>query len=116
MRASKGIHLVVPRDRINAPVGLISRTEKSVLFIIPWGNHWIIGTTDTDWDLDLAHPAASRSDIDYLLTHVNKLMTTPLTHEDIQGVYAGLRPLLSGESEATSQLSREHAIVTPSPG
>ena len=116
VRASKGIHLVVPRDRINASVGLISRTEKSVLFVIPWRSHWIIGTTDTDWDLDLAHPAASRSDIDYLLGHVNRLITTPLTHEDIQGVYAGLRPLLSGESEATSQLSREHAVVTPVAG
>jgi glycerol-3-phosphate dehydrogenase len=116
VRASKGIHLVVPRDRINAEVGLISRTEKSVLFVIPWGSHWIIGTTDTEWNLDLAHPAASRSDIDYLLEHLNSLITTPLTHEDIQGVYAGLRPLLSGESEATSQLSREHAVVTPVAG
>ena len=116
VRASKGIHIVVPRDRINATVGLISRTEKSVLFIIPWGSHWIIGTTDTDWDLDLAHPAASRSDIGYLLEHANTLLATPLTHEDIQGVYAGLRPLLSGESDATSQLSREHAVVTPVAG
>jgi glycerol-3-phosphate dehydrogenase len=116
VRASKGIHLVVPRDRINAEVGLISRTEKSVLFVIPWGSHWIIGTTDTDWNLDLAHPAASRSDIDYVLDHLNRLITTPLTHEDIQGVYAGLRPLLSGESDATSQLSREHAVVTPVAG
>ena len=59
VRASKGIHLVVPRDRIRGDSGLILRTEKSVLFIIPWGRHWIIGTTDTDWALDLAHPAAS---------------------------------------------------------
>ncbi len=116
VRASKGIHLVVPRDRIQASVGLISRTEKSVLFIIPWGSHWIIGTTDTDWDLDLAHPAASRADVEYLLEHANRLLTTPLSHEDIQGVYAGLRPLLSGESDATSQLSREHAVVTPVAG
>ena len=116
VRASKGIHVLVPRDRINATVGLISRTEKSVLFVIPWGSHWIIGTTDTDWNLDLAHPAASRSDIDYLLDHVNRLLTTPLTHDDIQGVYAGLRPLLTGESDATSRLSREHAVVTPVAG
>ena len=59
VRASKGIHLVVPRDRIQSTVGLILRTEKSVLFVIPWGRHWIIGTTDTDWQLDKAHPAAS---------------------------------------------------------
>ena len=116
VRASKGIHLVVPRDRINATVGLISRTETSVLFVIPWEDHWIIGTTDSDWNLDLAHPAASRSDIDYLLKQANRLLSTPLTHEDIQGVYAGLRPLLQGESDATSQLSREHAVVTPVAG
>jgi glycerol-3-phosphate dehydrogenase len=116
VRASKGIHLVVPRDRIHADTGIILRTEKSVLFIIPWGRHWIVGTTDTDWNLDLAHPAASRADIDYLLEHVNAVLTTPLTHEDIEGVYAGLRPLLAGESEATSQLSREHAVVQPVPG
>ena len=116
VRASKGIHLVVPRDRINATVGLISRTATSVLFVIPWEDHWIIGTTDSDWNLDLAHPAASRSDIDYLLEQANRLLTTPLTHEDIQGVYAGLRPLLQGESDATSQLSREHAVVTPVAG
>ena len=67
VRASKGVHLVVPRDRIHASSGLILRTEKSVLFVIPWGRHWILGTTDTAWDLDKAHPAASRTDIDYVL-------------------------------------------------
>nr|WP_255426374.1 glycerol-3-phosphate dehydrogenase/oxidase [Pseudonocardia sp. C8] len=116
VRASKGIHLVVPRDRIRGDSGLILRTEKSVLFVIPWGRHWIIGTTDTDWDLDKAHPAASAADIDYLLEHVNAVLEQPLTHDDVEGVYAGLRPLLSGESESTSKLSREHAVATPVPG
>lgn len=117
VRASKGVHILVPRDRIHGETGLISRTEKSVLFVIPWGtSHWIIGTTDTDWELDRAHPAASKTDIDYLLEHVNALITTPLTHDDVEGVYAGLRPLLAGESEATSQLSREHAVTTPVAG
>jgi glycerol-3-phosphate dehydrogenase len=116
VRASKGVHIVVPRDRINGEVGLILRTEKSVLFVIPWGSHWIVGTTDTDWTLDKAHPAASRADIDYILEHVNKVLATPITHDDITGVYAGLRPLLSGDSEMTSQLSREHAVARPMPG
>ena len=112
VRASKGVHLVVPRDRIRGESGLILRTEKSVLFVIPWGRHWIIGTTDTDWSLSKDHPAASSSDIDYLLHHVNKVLQDPLTREDVEGVYAGLRPLLAGEDEATSQLSREHAVST----
>jgi glycerol-3-phosphate dehydrogenase len=113
VRASKGVHLVVPRNRINSSTGIITRTEKSLLFIIPWGSHWIIGTTDTDWKLDLAHPAASSTDIDYLLDHANSLLQDPLTREDVVGVYAGLRPLLSGESDSTSQLSREHAVSSP---
>jgi glycerol-3-phosphate dehydrogenase len=92
------------------------RTETSVLFVIPWGRHWIIGTTDTPWDLDKAHPAASRADIDYLLDEVNRLLREPLGHEDVEGVYAGLRPLLAGESEPTSRISREHTVVTPVPG
>jgi glycerol-3-phosphate dehydrogenase len=116
VRASKGIHLVVPRDRIQSATGIISRTPSSVLFIIPWGRHWIVGTTDTDWTLDKAHPAASSTDIDYLLDQVNKVLATPLTRTDVQGVYAGLRPLLSGESESTSKLSREHTVGSPTPG
>ncbi|KQO39883.1 glycerol-3-phosphate dehydrogenase/oxidase [Aeromicrobium sp. Leaf245] len=116
VRASKGIHLVVPRDRIRGEGGLILRTEKSVLFVIPWGRHWVIGTTDTDWDLSKDHPAASRSDIDYLLEHVNTVLVEPLTHADVEGVYAGLRPLLAGESDATSKLSREHAVSTSTKG
>ena len=116
VRASKGIHLVVPRDRIQSSTGLILRTATSVLFVIPWGRHWIVGTTDTDWALDKAHPAASSTDIDYLLTEVNKVLVTPLERNDVQGVYAGLRPLLSGESESTSKLSREHTVGSPVPG
>jgi glycerol-3-phosphate dehydrogenase len=116
VRASKGVHLVVPRDRLQLDTGLILRTEKSVLFVIPWGRHWIVGTTDTDWHLDKAHPAASASDIDYVLEHVNAVLSQPLTREDVEGVYAGLRPLLTGESESTSKLSREHMVAVPVPG
>jgi len=116
VRASKGIHLVVPRDRLQSNTGIILRTEKSVLFIVPWGRHWIIGTTDTDWSLEKAHPAASATDIDYLLEHVNAVIQSPLTREDVEGVYAGLRPLLTGESESTSKLSREHVVGHPVPG
>jgi glycerol-3-phosphate dehydrogenase len=116
VRASKGIHLVVPRDRLPSSTGLILRTEKSVLFVIPWGRHWIIGTTDTDWRLAKEHPAASAQDIDYLLEHINSVLNSPLTREDVEGVYAGLRPLLSGEVESTSKLSREHVVGHPVPG
>lgn len=113
VRASKGVHLVVPRSAITGEAGLILRTATSVLFVLPWGGHWIIGTTDTDWRLDRSHPAASERDIGYLLDQVNTVLDRPLTPRDIEGVYAGLRPLLAGEADSTSRLSREHAVVEP---
>jgi glycerol-3-phosphate dehydrogenase len=116
VRASKGIHLVVPRDRFQSQMGLLLRTEKSVLFVIPWGRHWLIGTTDTDWNLDKAHPAATAADIDYVLERVNEVLAVPLTRDDVEGVFAGLRPLLAGESEQTSKLSREHLVAHSVPG
>lgn len=115
-RPSKGIHLVVPRERIRGEFGLILRTEESVLFVIPWGRHWIIGTTDTDWPLGKAHPAASASDIDYLLDRVNTVVAQPLTRDDIEGVYAGLRPLLADGPEPSSKSSREHVVARVAPG
>ncbi|CCG04936.1 glycerol-3-phosphate dehydrogenase/oxidase [Blastococcus saxobsidens] len=120
VRASKGIHLVVPRAAIDGgdvgPDGLILRTPTSVLFVIPWREQWIVGTTDTPWRLDRDHPAASSADISYLLDQVNRVLVRPLSADDVVGVYAGLRPLLAGESDDTSRLSREHAVVTPVPG
>jgi glycerol-3-phosphate dehydrogenase len=114
--ASKGIHLVVPRDRLQLDTGLILRTQQSVLFVIPWRRHWLVGTTDTEWKLDKAHPAASRADIEYLLGQLNSVLRQPVEPDDVQGVFAGLRPLLSGESESTSRLSREHSVAVPVPG
>lgn len=116
VRAAKGVHIVVPRDRIDGSIGVVVRTPESVLFIIPWGAHWLVGTTDTDWDHDLAHPAASQADIDYILEQTNKALRIPLTEDDIVGVYAGLRPLIHGEADATAKLSREHAVAEPVPG
>jgi glycerol-3-phosphate dehydrogenase len=120
VRASKGVHLVVPRDAVDgnaiSPSGLILRTPTSVLFVIPWGEHWIIGTTDTPWHLDRAHPAASSADIAYILAQVNRVLIRPVRADAIVGVYAGLRPLLAGEADQTSRLSREHAVLTPVPG
>jgi glycerol-3-phosphate dehydrogenase len=116
LRVSKGTHLVVPKDRIHASAGIILKTPGSVLFVIPWERHWIIGTTDTDWAGSKSRPVASRADVDYLLGQANRVLATPLTRDDVTAVYAGLRPLLSGESDLTSRLSREHVVANPVPG
>ncbi len=128
VRAAKGVHIVVPRDRIDANAGMVLRTEKSVLFVIPWHDHWLIGTTDTPWALDRDHPVAPRADIDYLLDRVNVVLAHPLSTDDIVGVFAGLRPLVdlraarrraprsSGTSTDTTKISREHVVRTVVPG
>lgn len=114
--ASKGIHVVVPKSAIDSTVGFISKTKTSVLFLIPHGEFWILGTTDTPWELDLAHPAASERDIAYVLDEANLILERQLTPGDVVGVFAGLRPLVSGNAESTAKLSREHSITEPVPG
>lgn len=118
VHASKGVHLVVPRSALDADAALCFVTEKSVLFVIPWGEYWIIGTTDTDWAKDLSKPdpAPTRADIDYILAEVNQRVRRPITHADILGVYSGLRPLLEGSSDSTTNLSRNHAVAKVTPG
>ncbi|MBN9620814.1 MAG: glycerol-3-phosphate dehydrogenase/oxidase, partial [Actinobacteria bacterium] len=116
VRASKGVHILVPRGRLELDSGLILRTARSVLFVIPWREHWIVGTTDTDWQLDRGRPAASAADIGYLLDEVNRVLRRPLTTADIVGVYVGLRPLVSSTATETTKTSREHVVDVPVPG
>jgi len=117
VRMSKGVHLVVPRAAIEAQTGMIVRTDKSVLFFIPWGERWIVGTTDTDWTGDRAEPTATGADVDYILTAANRVLATPLTRADVIGVYAGLRPLVAAAADTpTTKLSREHVVDVPLPG
>jgi glycerol-3-phosphate dehydrogenase len=117
VRMSKGVHVVVPREAIRSDTGIIIRTQKSVLFIIPWGQRWIVGTTDTDWTGGREEPTATGEDIDYILGQANRVLVRPLTRSDVIGVYAGLRPLVAAdESAPTTKLSREHVVDQPLPG
>ncbi|MEP7025247.1 MAG: glycerol-3-phosphate dehydrogenase/oxidase, partial [Actinomycetota bacterium] len=116
VQPSKGVHITVPRACIRMDTGLLTRTEKSVLFVIPWGEHWLIGDTDTAWPHDPGHPAASRADIEYLLAKVNRVLREPLVPEDVVGVFAGLRPLVAASGGDTTKLSREHSVDALQPG
>ena len=116
VRPAKGVHLVIPRDRIDAQAALIAPTADSVLVVRPWWRYWIIGTTDTPWEGDRGDPAASAADVDYLLAQVNGWLRAPLSRRDIVGVFAGVRPLLHGRGSSTAALSREHAVLEGPPG
>ena len=117
VRMSKGAHIVLPRASINSEAGIILKTPVSVLFVIPWGDQWIVGTTDTEYDGDRNEPLANRGDIEYILAQANRLLEPQLRYEDIIGVFAGLRPLVSKKADAsTTKLSREHTVDCPAPG
>jgi len=140
VRPSKGVHLVLPKNAVDSSVGLILRTEKSVLFLLPWLGHWLVGTTDTDWPYEKARPVATASDIDYLLKELSSVLEKPLSRDDVEAVFAGLRPLIAGvgvvrgpgemgrfdgsaanaattaTGAGTAKLSREHAVSQPAPG
>lgn len=117
--ASKGVHIAVPRDAIKSDIGMFLRTEKSVLFIIPWQHYWLIGTTDTAWHEQLQHPVPTSEDIDYILEHANAVLEPKLTRDDIIGTWAGLRPLLQPQvldETKSTKVSREHTTAEVAPG
>ena len=114
MRPSKGIHITVAHDAIPMSTGVIARTEKSVLFIVPTADGWLIGDTDTPWPYGPDEPVATGADIDYLLAKTNALVARPLTRDEVRGVFAGVRPLVGPADIAdTTRLSRRHVVEAP---
>jgi glycerol-3-phosphate dehydrogenase len=115
---SKGVHIVVPRDAIVADTAITARTELGMLFFIPWGEQWIVGTTEAAFCGDRAEPVATEAEVDSLLTAANRVLARPLTRADIVAVYAGLRPLaaIGNAAKPIGMLSPEHVVDVPAPG
>jgi glycerol-3-phosphate dehydrogenase len=109
---SRGAHIVIRRDRLQAAGGMTLRIPGRVVFIIPWPGHWIIGTTDHADERPPARPTALDEDVDELLGVVNRRMAVDLTRDDILGTYAGLRPLVGDVGGSTVKASREHRVTT----
>ena len=110
VRMSKGVHIVVPREAVQADTGMIVRTDKSVLFFIPWGERWIVGTTDTDFSGDRAEPAVTEDDVDYILANANRVLARPLARSDVIAAYAGLRPLVAAAARAQGGQAHHQAV------
>lgn len=114
VQPSKGIHLVVARERLRLEemaIVLPQTEDNRILFVIPWEGRAIIGTTDTSGG-DLDHPVASEGDIAYLIRHVNHYLNVRLTQEDIISTFAGYRPLVRSRDKTQGKnLSRTHAIL-----
>ena len=114
---SKGAHIVLPKSAINSDAGIILKTVDSVLFIIPWVDKWIVGTTDTPYKADRTSPIATREDVEYIVEQANRVLHPKIKVSQIFGVYAGLRPLVANAANSkTTKLSREHTVDRPAPG
>ena len=113
---SRGAHLVVPRERIPNKTGLTIRVPGKIVFLVPWPDHWLIGTTDAPFDGPAARPSAAGWEVDRLLATVNATMDVDLTRDDVVGTFAGLRPLIAPSDGSTVKASREHRVTVESNG
>jgi glycerol-3-phosphate dehydrogenase len=119
LRPSKGVHLVFSKDALplgEAAAFIPDAERERMLFVIPWLDHVLVGTTDTTYEGDIDHPTVDENDRDYCLGAVNHAFGLSLDSSDVAGAYAGLRPLIMGKRDATSDLSRRHAVYDVSAG
>ncbi len=119
LRPSKGIHLVFSRAEIplaEAAAFIPDADRKRMLFVIPWLDAVLVGTTDTPFEGDIDNPYVDEVDRRYCLDAVNSAFGLSLTEGDIAGAYAGLRPLVAGKAGATADLSRRYAVYEMAPG
>ncbi len=119
LRPAKGVHIAVPASRMPATIAAVMPVPKDrrSIFVVPWGDHVYLGTTDTDYDGPIDDPRCTADDVAYILDAVNLFVQSPLTEADIVGTWAGLRPLVRGAgSERTADLSRRHAVTTSASG
>lgn len=123
LRPAKGVHLTVPADVLPCDIAAVLPVKKDrrSIFVIPWGTHTYVGTTDTDYEGPLDDPRCSREDMGYLLSALNDHLDRKVLPKEVTSAWAGLRPLLAAQhgkavSARTADLSRRHQVTLTSPG
>jgi glycerol-3-phosphate dehydrogenase len=116
---SRGTHLIL--DQADLPMGeaacIVPAGEGRMIFALPWYGRTLIGTTDNDFDGDIAHPQPAGEDVGYLLEAVNEFFGTSLSQSDLVGAYAGVRPLISsGDPRKSVDISRKAELYETSSG
>ena len=113
LRPSKGIHLLFRREALpltETAAFIPDVDRKRMLFVLPWLDAVLVGTTDTDYEGDIDRPTVEESDRNYVLESLNAVFGLGLEPDDVAGAYAGLRPLIQGKGGSTADLSRKHAV------
>jgi glycerol-3-phosphate dehydrogenase len=111
--ASQGVHLVLPKKFFPGETALMvpKTSDGRVIFIIPWHDHVLVGTTDTPVDQATLEPRATPDEIDFLLKMAAIYLNETPALGDVLSVFTGIRPLVKGDPSArTASLSRDHVI------
>jgi glycerol-3-phosphate dehydrogenase len=117
LRLAKGIHIVIDRSRLPVPSAVVITEGKRILFVLPWGERVIIGTTDTDYQGAPEDVSVDAADVAYVLRALNEFFpTVALGDLDIVSSWAGLRPLIANPDGSPSDISRAHQIRCPEAG
>lgn len=119
LRPSKGIHLVLRREDVplgEAAAFIPDAAHERMLFLIPWHDVVVVGTTDTDYAGDLDHPRVTPEERSYFLDALSDALGLSLGESDVVSAWAGLRPLVRAKRDATADLSRSHAVYEFTPG
>jgi glycerol-3-phosphate dehydrogenase len=117
LRLTKGVHLVIRRDRLPIPDAVVMAEGKRILFAIPWGDRVILGTTDTDYAGATESPTCDEQDVNYVLGVTNfTFVDAKLTKDDVISAWSGLRPLIADPNGRPSDISRAHSIQMTEPG
>jgi glycerol-3-phosphate dehydrogenase len=112
LRLTKGVHLVIDRSRLPMEDAVVLAEGSRILFVIPWGERVILGTTDTDYRGPLENPSCDAEDVSYVLQVVNEAFpTAKLTPNDLVSTWSGLRPLVADKNGNPSDISRRHKIA-----
>jgi glycerol-3-phosphate dehydrogenase len=115
LRRTKGIHCLLPRMTDHAIYH--STTDDRMIFVIPWREFSLLGSTDTDFDGDLDRVHATRAEVEYLLAEVRKALPDPRVNaREVIYTYAGVRPLSFEGGTRASDVSRAHRIVSEAGG
>lgn len=119
LAASQGVHIVLPRSFFPGDIALIvpRTSDGRVLFMIPWHDHVVIGTTDTPIEHATLEPTAQQQEIDFLLNTSAEYLTHPPGLQDVTSIFTGVRPLVKNDrSTRTASLSRDHSISVSDSG
>ena len=117
---SQGVHLVLDKSFLpdNDAIMIPKTDDGRVLFLVPWHNRVVVGTTDTPIEKESLEPIALEEEIEFILNTASRYLTKAPKRSDVLSVFAGLRPLAAskGEGKKTKEISRSHKIFESKSG